>query len=194
MQTVRFRVRHILLLLNLLYLPLASGATEVITSQNPKTGLWIWKVEHEALGIELAQLHGDFLRAVFASKGLPADMLEEVASYCAYGTIVKNLSDHPLSYRVADWRAVTSDGAEHRLKTKTDWVSEWRQAGVTFRWLMLADEVTFEIGDWVQGFTTVKLPRGTTFDLRYTWTVEDKTHAAVIKNVECSPDQLPPPR
>ena len=48
------------------------------------------------------------------------------------GTIVRNISDAALSYRVADWRYRDADGAEHPIKTKSEWLEEWHGMGVRF--------------------------------------------------------------
>ena len=48
----------------------------------------------------------------------------------------------------------------------------------------------FEVGDWQQGFTTVKLPRDTLFDFTYSWTLDKIEHSATIKNMSCAPDSL----
>lgn len=170
----------------------AAAAGEVTRERNPNTGLWIYKTEQGGLGIELIALHAEFIRATYGAKGFTDEMLDEAAAYCAFGTIARNLTDQPLAYRVADWRAVTADGTEHALKTKSEWVEEWHGAGIPFSWSILPDSPTFQVGDWAQGFTTVKLPRDATFDLRYTFTVGDEKHVAVIENIECPPERLAP--
>jgi hypothetical protein len=158
---------------------------------DPGTGLMSWKVDGQAFSIELIQVLPDYVRAVYSARGLPAEIVDEVSSYCVFGTIIRNTTDQPLSYRVADWRYITPDGTQHPLKTKSEWVEEWRSMGVAFRWSMLADEQTFSEGDWVQGFTTVKLPPGSRFDLRYSWSQHDKTFTDTIENLRCAPAEAP---
>ena len=175
----------------LLTVALTTGvAAQVTRERNPTTGLWVYKAVEDGFSIELIQLHADFIRATYESKGFTDAMLDEAAAFCSYGTIAKNLTDKPLSYRVADWRAVTPDGTAHPLKTKSEWLAEWQAAGIPFNWSILPDSPTFQPGDWAQGFTTVKLPRDSTFDLRYSWTVGDEKHVGVIKDVECPPETL----
>ena len=125
-----------------------SAATQQV---NPDTGLRSWKVGGQAFSIELIQVLPDYVRAVYAARGLPQKIIDDVSSYCVFGTIIRNTTAEPLSYRVADWRYITPDGTRHRLKTKSEWVQEWRDMGVAFRWSMLADEQTFAEGDWVRG-------------------------------------------
>lgn len=165
-------------------------ALEVVRERNPDTGLWIYKAEGEGFSIEFIQLHARFIRATYGSKGFTPEMLDQAASFCTFGTIARNLADRPLSYRVADWRAITPDGARHPLKTKTEWLKDWQAAGVPFNWSILPDSPTFQVGDWAQGFTTVKLPRDSTFDLEISWTVGDEQHAGVIEDMECPPERL----
>jgi hypothetical protein len=158
---------------------------------NPETGLLSWKAGDQAFAIELIQVLPDYVRAVYAARGLPQQIIDDVSSYCVFGTIIRNTTAAPLSYRVAHWRYTTPDGIRHRLKTKSEWVQEWRDMGVAFRWSMLADEQTFAEGDWVQGFTTVKLSPGSRFDLEYSWSQHGRQHLATIEGMRCAPAEAP---
>ena len=154
---------------------------------NPASGLAKWKTSGEDFSLELVQVSADYVRAVFSARGLPADVVEDISRYCVFGTIVKNRSDHPVSYRLADWRVLTGDGVEHKLKLKSEWIKEWCAKGVGFRWLLLADGQTFDEGDWIQGFTTLGLTPGSTFDLYYSWGRQGKTVHGEIKGMQCAP-------
>ena len=169
------------------------SAAELTTMRNPNTGLLSWKVSDRGFSLELIQLQSDFIRAVYASRDLPPAMREEVADYCAFGTVARNENDFPLAYRVADWRAVTADGVRHKLRTKSEWLAIWRKMGLDFGFSILPDDLTFEVGDWAQGFTTVKLPRGTKFDLVYVWRQHGKTLTGKITGLVCTTDAPPAP-
>jgi hypothetical protein len=158
---------------------------------NPDTGLFSWKSQGDALELEFLQVLPDYVRAVYSSRGLPREIVDKVSSYCVFGTILHNRSEGPLAYRVADWRYITPDGEHHGIRTKSEWVREWRDMGVAFRWSMLPDDQVFEIGDWGQGFTTIDLKPGSRFDLEYTWRVNDKTYSRTIEGVECAPAEAP---
>jgi hypothetical protein len=173
-------------LLLLLCLPLVAGGG-VRHHRNAETGLSSWKIEDRGFSLELVQLVPTYVQAVFASRGLPPEVVAKVGSYCVFGTIVRNLSDAPLSNLVADWRYITADGVAHAPKTKSAWVSEWRELGVAFRWLMLPEDQTYEAGDWGQGFTTVKLPPGTVFELSYAWSLHGETYRGSIEGLRCGP-------
>ena len=165
-------------------------AGDVVHEVNPASGLSTWRMEDAAFSIELIQLLPDFVRAVFASKGLPQEVIDAVSSYCAFGTIVRNRSAAPLSYNVADWRYLTADGVAHTGKTKAAWVSEWHDMGIAFRWTLLPEAQTFQVGDWGQGFTTVGLPPGTRFDLHFGWSQHGKAILRVIKDMQCAPEDI----
>ena len=158
---------------------------------NPDTGLLSWKSAGDALDFELLQVLPDYVRAVYSSRGLPQAVVDKVSSYCVFGTILRNSTDKPLSYRVADWRYTTPDGVQHRIRTKSEWVNEWRDMGVAFRWSMLPDDQTFAVGDWGQGFTTIALEPDSRFTLQYSWTQDDKTETRIIKEVRCAPVEPP---
>ncbi|MEZ5541737.1 MAG: hypothetical protein R3F42_06815 [Pseudomonadota bacterium] len=178
------------LLCVLFALTLPAGAADAVHEVDPVSGLATWQVEDQAFAIELIQLLPDFVRAVFAAKGLPREIVEDVAGYCVFGTIVRNRSAAPLGYNVADWRYVTADGVAHAGKTKSEWVGEWRDQGIAFRWTLLPEAQTFQVGDWGQGFTTVKLPPGTRFDLHYGWTQDGAAVNRVIRDMRCASEQI----
>ena len=165
-------------------------AGSVVHEINPDSGLSSWRVAGPDFSIELIQLLPDFVRAVFTARGLPQEVVAAVSSYCVFGTIVRNHSAAPLSYDVKDWRYVTADGSAHTGKTKAEWVNEWRDRGLAFRWLLLPGSQTFQVGDWGQGFTTVKLPPGTRFDLHYTWSQHGEARSNIIKDMSCAPEDI----
>lgn len=166
-----------------------AGAVE--PERDPRTGLLSWQVTERGLAIELIQLLPDYVRALYESRGLPERLIEGIASYCVFGTIVRNVGDEPLSYRVADWRYVAPDGEPRPLKTKDEWVREWRRMGVDYMWSILPAEQTFAPGDWGQGFTTVPLAPESRFDLIYTWSRDGKTFSNRIEGLRCAPREPP---
>ena len=175
-------------LLCVLLLGCSQGKVEV--DVNPQTGLQTWKTLDQDFSLELVPLLPDYVRAVFANKGLPAEVVEAISSYCVFVTIVRNEADQALSYDMRTWRYVTADGVEHRARPKSDWVETWREQGIAFRWLLLHEAQSYAVGDWVQGFTTVKLPPGTQFDLHYSWQQGDRTYERIIRDMACAPATL----
>ncbi len=167
-----------------------TAASEVKVYKNENSGLLTWTVKDDGFQIELLQLLPDFIRAIYAKHNFPEDEIERAASYCIFGTILKNTSDQQMSYRVADWRYQTSDGKRYPVKTKTQWLEEWRNAGVAFSWTLLPDEGEFSVGDWQQGFTTIKLPRNTEFDMIFKWQLDGVEHTGILENIKCAPESL----
>jgi len=170
-------------------------ATQVSVHKNETSGLLTWTAEDKGFQIELIQLLPDFIRAIYKKHNFPDAEVERAASYCVFGTILKNTSNQLMSYRVKDWRyrAKNDDGSYGKalpVKTKTQWLEEWRKAGVTFSWTLLPDEGEFAVGDWQQGFTTVKLPREAEFDLIYRWQLDGVEHEGVLEGLKCAPEQL----
>ena len=164
-----------------------AGQDGVTLSTEEGTGLKHWKITEHGLDLELIQVPPDFIRASYAARGLPPSVSEAVATRCVFGTIVRNVSDSALSYRVADWRQVQADGTELPIKTKSEWLEEWHGMGVRFSWSILADDPTFAVGDWIQGFTTLVAPHGSRVALKVVWTIEGKRYARVLSNLECAP-------
>ncbi len=166
-------------------------ASNVTIHKNETSGLLTWTAEDMGFSIELIQLIPDFIRAIYAKHNFPAEEVERAASYCMFGTILKNTSKQHLSYRVKDWSYRTRDGKKYPVKTKTQWLEEWRKAGILFSWTLLPDVGEFAVGDWQQGFTTIKLARESEFDLIYTWQLDGVAHTGVLKNLKCAPESLP---
>jgi hypothetical protein len=190
MQITRSLSRRICLLA-LLLVPATAGAAELTQTHDPDTGLTAWKKVDRGFSLELIQLLPDYVAALYSSRGLPPAVVDSIRGYCVFGTIAQNPSGGPLSYRVADWRYVTPDGRQHRLKTKPEWVAEWKKLGSDFGWSILPATMTFDTGDWAQGFTTVHLPPGSRFDLIYSWRHHGKRYTGKLENLVCAPEQAP---
>ncbi|MGD8641008.1 MAG: hypothetical protein PVG89_10300 [Gammaproteobacteria bacterium] len=171
--------------------PVNALAAKVQETRNPQTGLYTWKVEQQGFSIELIQLLPDMVKAVYSSRGLPQRIIDSMKGYCVFGTIIRNTIDEPVSYRVADWRYIAPGGETHPVKTKSQWVKEWEAMGVSYRWSILADDQTFQPGDWIQGMTTIKLPPESRLDLVYTWRIGDELHQNTIKGLRCAPATAP---
>ena len=167
------------------------AASNVTIHKNETTGLLTWTAEDTGFSIELIQLIPDFIRAIYAKHNFPAEEVERAASYCMFGTILKNTSEQHLSYRVKDWSYRTGYGKKYPVKTKTQWLEEWKKAGILFSWTLLPDVGEFAVGDWQQGFTSIKLARESEFDLIYTWQLDGVKHTGVLKNIKCAPESLP---
>ena len=166
-------------------------AAEVTIHKNDVSGLLTWTSKDEGLSIELIQLLPDFVRAIYGKHNFSKKEIERIASYCVFGTIVRNTSGKHLSYRVNNWRYQSTDKKLRSVKTKTQWLEEWKKAGISFSWTLLPDIGEFAVGDWQQGFTTIDLPRDSEFDLTYKWRLGDEEHSGVLKNVKCAPENLP---
>lgn len=180
----------------LFLLDTAVHAAEVSIHKNETSGLLTWTADDDGFSIELIQLLPDFIRAIYAKHNFPKKEIEHAASYCVFGTILKNTSNQHLSYRVSDWRYRANDengshGKDQPVKTKTQWLEEWRKAGIIFSWTLLPDVGEFSVGDWQQGFTTIKLPRESSFDLIYKWSLDGVAHTGILENVRCPPESLP---
>jgi len=168
----------------------ASMANAVQVSQNPDNGLLTYSNAENGFSIELIQVVPDFIRAVYGNHDFPKAVIEDIAGYCVYGSIIKNTADKPLRYRVADWYYVL-DGGRYPVKTKSEWLEQWKKSGIIFSWTLLPDQGEFFEGDWQQGFTTIKAPRNSRFDLHYNWTLNGVKHSAVLNDMQCPPEEVP---
>lgn len=191
MKSIKLVSKNIIVNLLAVFCIASSHAATVSIHKNEVSGLLTWTSDDNGFSIELIQLLPDFIRAIYAKHNFPKVEIERAAEYCMFGTILKNTSNQQLSYRVKDWRYRTIDGKEHPVKTKTQWLDEWKKSGIIFSWTLLPDIGEFSKGDWQQGFTTIKLPRNTEFDLIYKWQLDGVAHSGVLPNVKCAPESLP---
>jgi len=162
----------------------------VIVHQNEESGLLTWVSEEDGFSLELIQLLPDFVRAIYEAHEFPKEEIEKIAEYCVFGTIIKNTSSETVHYSVSDWRYIDNNGHAQVIKTKTEWLKQWRKAGIVFSWTLLPDEQSFSAGDWQQGFTTILHPRETSFGLSYSWTVGGVKQQALLENLQCAPKEL----
>ena len=167
-----------------------TSAANITAQKNEDSGLYSWVAESEGFSIELIQLLPDFVRAIYMAHDFPDAEVDEIASYCVFGTIIKNTSQQQLDYDVRNWYYTDEHGNNHPVKTKTQWLEQWRKAGVTFSWTLLPDKGTFYQGDWQQGFTTIKLPRNSEFSLTYKWSINGTEHTDTFEGLRCAPEQL----
>lgn len=172
-------------------LPMVANAAEVEREFDSRTGTERLLVEHPGFSLQLLPLNPDYVVAVFSSRGLPPEVVARTRDYCTFGTIIRNTGERPLTYDLTQWRYITPDGEVHRIKPKSRWLAQWAERGVPFRWLLLHEHQTYQPGDWGQGFTTVPLSPGTSFDLHYSWTQGGERHEARIDNVKCAPAHAP---
>jgi hypothetical protein len=166
--------------------PLASAATQ--TTKNQITGLLTWHAEQAGFRLSLQQLTPDNVTAMYESMGASPAVVTEIASYCVFGTDARNLAHEPVMYDVANWRAVTPDGVEHKLQSKVDWLKIWKPLGVNYGFSIFPAAQTFQPGDWGEGFTTVKLPPLTKFNLIYTWSENGQTYKNQMDGLQCAPN------
>jgi len=169
----------------------AAQAAEQMQIRDPDSGLLALKKVDRGFSLELIQLRSDYVAALYSSRGLPPAVVDSIRGYCVFGSVAQNQSGGTLDYRVADWRAVTPDGTQHRLKTKPEWVAEWKKLGSDFGWSILPATMSFDTGDWAQGFTTVRLPPGAHFDLIYSWRHHGKRYRGKMDNLVCAPSEPP---
>ena len=165
----------------------AAQASPVATPASaPQAATSAWSNLKHGFTLELMQLSPDNVRAFYDNMGYPPRAIAAIAQVCVFGTSIHNRSKAPITYDVTAWRAVTPDGQQHPLITKTQWLARWKPTGVSSDWSILPPQQTLQPGDWAQGFTTVALPRGTRFKLVYSWRDHGTQHQATLAGPQCA--------
>lgn len=174
-----------------LFLPGAAQAGKMQSFRDAESGLLTWKFVEDGFSLQLIQLPPDYVQALYSSRGLSPGVAESLRGFCVFGSVIRNDTDRRLAYRVAEWRYITPDGNSHPLKTKSEWLAQWKGMGSTYMWSILPDDQVFEPGDWSQGFTTVALAPESVFDLVVRWRLGDERHESTLSGLRCAPAQAP---
>jgi len=162
----------------------SAHADDTITTHST-SGLKTWKQTGKGISVEIIQLSPEAAEATYSSRDLSSLIYESMRGYCVFGSVVRNESDTALTYHVVDWRVVGSDGRERPLRTKSQWVADWKSKGVNFGWSILPDDITLEVGDWSLGYTPIKLAPGERFNLIYVWRIHGKLFTNTLQNLSC---------
>lgn len=170
--------------------PLATAANPSI---DPETGLATWQVETQGIQVRLTQISPDQARAFYQARGFSTEAAERYAAECVFMTVVRNVGDAPIRHRLADWRYVHA-GKTQPIRSKTQWARLWKKLGlnesarIAFTWAQFPATQTFEAGDWNQGMTTYRVPRGERFSLHFIWRANDKALSGTLDEVQCADD------
>lgn len=183
----------LIILTGLLLGVFSAQAANTRVHKSEQSSLLTYTSEGDGFSVELIQLLPDFVHAVYAKHDFPKSEIDRINTYCVFGSIIKNTSQQQLSYRVKNWSYLDENGDRQPVKTKTQWLQEWRKAGIKFSWTLLPDQGDFEVGDWQQGFTTIKMPRDSQFNLTYTWTLDGVAHSDTLENLRCAPLDIEQP-
>ncbi|MHB1213745.1 MAG: hypothetical protein ACYCY9_02055 [Thiobacillus sp.] len=170
--------------------PLVGVATE--RSVDAETGLATWQTETQGIQVRLTQISPDQVRGFYQARGFTAAAAERYARECVFMTVVRNIGDIPIQHRLADWRYGVAGQPSRRIRSKTEWDRIWKRQGVSeaariaFTWAQFPATQTFAPGDWNQGMTAYRVPRGGRFDLSFVWHADGRTHSGKLEHLRCA--------
>lgn len=162
------------------------------TRVDADTGLVTWQTETAGIQVRLTQISPDQARAFYQARGFPPEAAERYAAECVFMTVVRNIGETPIVHRLADWRYEPAGQPPRALRSKARWERLWKQQGVAepariaFTWAQFPDTQTFAPGDWNQGMTAYRVPRGGRFDLHFVWRAGGRTHDGKLEQVRCA--------
>ncbi|MBW8329694.1 MAG: hypothetical protein K0M48_11255 [Thiobacillus sp.] len=179
----------------------AAGHAATDMSMDAETGLATWQTESGGIQVRLTQISPDQARAFYQARGFSPEAAERYAGECVFMTVVRNIGDTPIKYRLADWRYETAGQPPRVIRSKTEWDRLWKQQGVSesariaFNWAQIPASQVYEPGDWNQGMTSYSVPRGGYLDLHFVWrTAKDmnageKTHRGKLEQARCADEK-----
>ena len=163
------------------------------SSVDPDTGLVTWQAETGGIQVRLTQIKPDQARAFYTARGFAAETAELYAAKCVFMTVVRNVGNTTLQHRLADWR-YTHAATTRPIRSKSHWDALWKKrkvnetARIAFNWAQFPATQTFAPGDWNQGMTSYRVPRGERFDLRFVWRSDGKIFSGTLHEVQCAAD------
>ena len=132
--------------------------------------------------------------AFYSARGFAAEAIRPYAQACGFSFGIQNGGVGTLSTRLADWRAVGTDGRAVRLRLPAEWDLQWAKAHVpeaariAFRWAQFQAENVFEAGDWIMGMATLEAPLSGSFRLVARYHDEKGNHEIVLDKLACGHD------
>lgn len=186
----------------MLLLGYANSCLAVIHSKgiDDQARLPYWEIRDQGMSLRLVQRLPDQSRGFFEARNFSSDTAERIAQSCIFQTVFKNISSgataSPLAYDLSKWEVHTAKG-QQGLKLREHWRKEWPDGRVSetsriaLEWSLLPTRQSFQPDDYNWGMTSFNLRPGTVYDLTVVWLQYDKTHRAVIKNIQCAPDIHP---
>ena len=173
--------------------PLVVNAS--IPSLDPETGLATWQTETAGIQVRLTQISPDQVRAFYLARGFSAAAVARYAAECVFMTVIRNTGTTPVEHRLADWRYDYA-GKTRSIRSKAAWDDVWQQLGepesarIAFAWAQIPATQTFAPGDWNQGMTAYRVPRGQRFNLRFSWRVNAIPFSGSLEEVQCADDPM----
>lgn len=178
-------------------------AVELETGIDEQAQLPFWEIRDRGMSLRLVQRLPIQSRGFFLARGFNKQQVERIAQSCIFQTVFKNISSEtkqpsPLTYNMHDW-VISHNGKRQGLKTREDWAKEWQAENVNipaqlaFEWALYPTQQQYKPGDYNWGMSVFNLKPGSRFDLKVVWQQFDKTHSAVIKNMQCAADINPQP-
>ena len=167
---------------------------EVLTSEDPDTGLLSWKWQHQGVSLELVQRLPDQTRAFFQGRGFSVEDADIIAASCVFQSIFRNDGKKHLSYDLNDWE-VNSEHKKKPLITAERWEQKWQDTDVTeaariaLRWSLLPTRQEYEPGDYNWGMSSYGLAPGERFDLVIVVKENGDQVKVRINGIECAKDR-----
>jgi hypothetical protein len=132
--------------------------------------------------------------AFYEARGFSVDTIRPYAEACGFSFGMKNEGGTSINARLADWRAIGTDGRAVAFVAPETWEERWRKAGVSspariaFRWAQFQSDNVFAPGDWIMGMATLTVKPAGLFRLVARYSDDKGNHEIVLDKLECARD------
>lgn len=178
---------------------MAAASVALSSGTDEEARLPYWQATSAAVSVRLVQRLPDQTRGFFQARGFSVEDADRIAHSCVFQTIFRNTTERtphsvPVTYNLREWM-VHHAGRRQSLKTREDWQVEWRArrasaaAQVAFEWSLLPTQQRYLPGDYNWGMTVFNLAPGAVFDLELVWHEGGVKRSAVIREIQCAPDE-----
>ncbi|WP_419605277.1 hypothetical protein [Thiolapillus sp.] len=171
------------------------SAASVTMEVGEKTGLRTWQWNHDGVSLRLVQRLPDQTRAYLQGRGFPAEIANELATSCFFGSIFRNDGSLPLDFDLTTWKVVHK-GKKSQLLVREYWKQRLQDqvlpqaARIALNWSLMPTVQHFEPGDYNWGMTVYGLSPGESFDLHLKILLDGKPVEATLSGLQCAPEKL----
>ena len=188
---MRLMIIFLLMLLSWAGMAVASLTMEV----GEKTGLRTWQWNHDGVSLRLVQRLPDQTRAYLQGRGFPADVADELATSCFFGSMFRNDGKQPLDFDLTTWKVVNK-ARENSMLVREYWKRTLQDkpipkaARIALNWSLMPTVQHFQPGDYNWGMTVYGLPPGESFDLQLQVRLDGQIYRETLVGLQCAPEKL----
>lgn len=188
-------MRSVIMFLALLFLIPEQATATWSVEIGKNTGLRTWLWMHEGVSLRLVQRLPDQTRAYLQGRGFSAEVADELATSCFFGSMFRNDGTSALDFDLSKWKVVHKNQASSMRvreywKQKLQNLDQPKAAKIALNWSLMPTRQHFEPGDYNWGMTVYGLPPGEAFDLQLQIMLNGEKLQITLSDLQCAPESI----